>query len=517
MAGDKGSGGLSLVLAWIECGILLVVWYIMAIRIRSALPGPPLHSLIPLAAAFGLTGVSATHLILDEGRDSPTRRAPSLLTPLFSLWMRLWPPRRFVLDLLAVAVLVAALAGMIFRLNEDVRFAATFVIIFLMLFFLLFLFSRVSGPGEQSGLKFFFLGCGICGLVVFLGLVAASAEAAVAWRSVAGLAAILLMQATRLRALVARTGTEAASASPPEGPDRYRLTVERKGRKAPAPPPEELVDDEGASFVGSGSFSVDAAKMVEKLREHQLADPHDCLLPWLRCAVASGATRIELERIPRGLQMRFDGRPFAARELARPYRALLEEDADGPRGRHFAYGLLALQRLDPRSVRVVSDGPAGRAEMSLLRHDVRREDSVMEADGGTLIRVRWDWWAAWWRRWRLLIRARTHWGLAEPALLINHSPVPVLPPRGASRWPAFKESGWLGIWLRLSSDEVSVVHYYHLGVFVEAQTHRMGDFAVEAYLASDDLTLNISQDRIVRDARFENGMEILRRKARATS
>ena len=52
-------------------------------------------------------------------------------------------------------------------------------------------------------------------------------------------------------------------------------------------------EDEGV-FVEGGALRVDRERALEKLKRFQLGDPGAGLFFWLRCAVASGATRFEL-------------------------------------------------------------------------------------------------------------------------------------------------------------------------------------------------------------------------------
>jgi len=119
-------------------------------------------------------------------------------------------------------------------------------------------------------------------------------------------------------------------------------------------------DPDGGTLVASGSFRVDVPRMLARLKDRQFSDARDCLLPLVRCASASGATGFELVRKYWNLDLRFDGRPFSARELNDPFRALFEgDDPESTRGRQFAYGLLALARLGVSAVQVTSGGPGG--------------------------------------------------------------------------------------------------------------------------------------------------------------
>ncbi|MFH1724934.1 MAG: hypothetical protein ABII00_09980 [Elusimicrobiota bacterium] len=511
LSNDNAMGGLQLLL-W-ESALLAASWWISVVEIRASLALWPAHALLPFAAAFGFTGLTIGALA--KGYRTKSLRDADRLDRIFLVWLMLWPARRPSLDALAAAVGAGSLAGVLLGLGVGVPIAAAVSAFFMFLVFVP-AFYRMPRPATGLDPNNVFVGLGTGGLVFFQGVMAASSDPTLARLAVAGLAAGLLMQVTQAREEAGRRWNDLSAAPPPPlDLDRYRLTVERKGPKAPtAARPQETVDNDGARFVGSGSFRVDAAKMVEKLRERQLADPEDSLLPLLRCAVASGASDIALKRVPGGLEIRFDGRPIVARQLSQPYQALLAEaDADGPRGRHFAYGLLALQRLKPRFIHVVSGDPSGHAEMNLLARGVQAGYAGMDPDDGTLIQVRWGWMRGWWWRSKLLARARKHWGLAEPTLSVGGVPVPSTPSPKAAGWRIIREAGWDGSWRPLPSAEESRVRLYTLGVLVEEVAEDLGRRQVEAYLASDDLTLDISQARVVRDAQFREGMDILQRKA----
>src|SRR5437867_13373737 len=101
-----------------------------------------------------------------------------------------------------------------------------------------------------------------------------------------------------------------------------------------------------AKLVGSGCFKVDRQRALEKLKEFQLPDPDRFLLPWIRCAVASGATRLTLDLD--SSKISFNGQGFTREELADPYGCVFDEAASVlPRDKQLAYALLAtLRRLE---------------------------------------------------------------------------------------------------------------------------------------------------------------------------
>ena len=128
-----------------------------------------------------------------------------------------------------------------------------------------------------------------------------------------------------------------------------------------------------------GSFRVDRSRALEKLMNFQLPDPTFFPLPLVRCAVASGATRLLLRFSGREVVMEFVGKPFSADELRDPYSCLLEErGSELRRNRELATALLTALRLSPNSITVDSgEGPA-RVRLTVLS---LREESVASLPG----------------------------------------------------------------------------------------------------------------------------------------
>lgn len=321
-----------------------------------------------------------------------------------------------------------------------------------------------------------------------------------AWRGLSGLASIALLHAQRARELTAlRWARVLPGVRPPPALDlsRYELKVER-AVEAPALAPgvEEVL-------VDTGSFRVDAAKMLDKLRGFQLADPQDFIVAWLRCAAASGATRILLTKNAAGVTLRFDGRAFSPAELSQPYQVLVDgEGENARRGRHFAYGLLALYRLTPESVRVVSRGPQGVAMMTAGRGPAA---DAYGAEEGTVIRVDWPLGGLFWRPWLTARRARERYGLGPAALSIDGSAVPDHPEGGRWRSSLHREQR---SWWR-SSTFLRRTRVYVLGTWIEDIEDSA--LAAEAWLADDELELDISQSSVVRGDRLAEAFERLQR------
>lgn len=252
----------------------------------------------------------------------------------------------------------------------------------------------------------------------------------------------------------------------PPGAERYDA--------APAPRPQAREDRAPATLppgveallVGAGAFRVDRSRMVEKLAKYQTGDPDGFLLPWLRLAVASGATRLELNLRETGLELHFDGEPLAATYCADPFEALAgEEDAAGEaqRHRHLAWGLLNLLPLSPRAV----VGRSGGARLLVEPKGVAKKHwADPEPRLGTVLRVVFDGWDADMKAARCLERARAAWGLADAELVIDGRPVPAWEPRPGVG-TRFKADGVRGVFYKEeAADSFHASGLYWLGALV---------------------------------------------------
>lgn len=339
---------------------------------------------------------------------------------------------------------------------------------------------------------------GVLGAVAF-GM-ALAGERETAWRGVAVLALQLPLVGQRVRELTAMRWKELLpGVKPPPALDlsRYALNVEtRAPAERPALPPGVE-----AQLVDQGSFRVDAGKMLDKLRGYQLREPRDFILAWLRCAVASGAEHLVLTRTRAGFELRFDGRPFSSAELSQPYQVLVDgEGENAERGRHFAYGLLALYRLAPAGVAVTSRGENGVAALSVGRLTADPD----AAPTGTVVRVEWPVWGSWWRGFLVGERARQGWGLCRAYFTVDGRAVPERP--AGTDWREVQGVGWHGVARRKVFG--ASVRLYHRGALVEVVED--GPPEVEAWLTHEELRLDISQSRAVRGAFFDRGMRVLK-------
>ena len=113
--------------------------------------------------------------------------------------------------------------------------------------------------------------------------------------------------------------------------------------------------EEKGEHVGGGTFRVDRAAALEKLKKHQLADPWHFVRAWARAASLSGPTRVDCFRAGDASVLRFDGRPLPDAFLAEPYDVMFSGDMASP-ARHAAIGILGAMRLNPAAVEARSGG-----------------------------------------------------------------------------------------------------------------------------------------------------------------
>ena len=252
----------------------------------------------------------------------------------------------------------------------------------------------------------------------------------------------------------------------PPGPERYDAAPVPRPQGREDRVPATLPPGVEALLVGAGAFRVDRSRMVETLAKFQTGDPEGFLLPWLRLAVASGATRLDLNLRETGLELHFDGRPLAAPFCADPFEALAgEEDAAGEaeRHRHLAWGLLNLLPLAPRAV----VGRSGGARLLVEPKGVAKKHwADPEPRLGTALRVVFDGWDADMKAARCLERARAAWGLAEAELVIDGRPVPAWEPRPGVG-TRFAEGGVRGVFYKEeAADSFHPSGLYWLGALV---------------------------------------------------
>ena len=113
----------------------------------------------------------------------------------------------------------------------------------------------------------------------------------------------------------------------------------------------------GGEVASEGTFSLDRAKALQKLREALFETPETYVVEVLRCAVLRGATRVSFEYDNDDFWIRFDGTPFDPAELEVLFESIHGDRTD-PRTlsrRHLGLAVYAAGRLKPRSIRFRTD------------------------------------------------------------------------------------------------------------------------------------------------------------------
>ena len=283
-----------------------------------------------------------------------------------------------------------------------------------------------------------------------------------------------------------------------------------------------MADD--GELIESGTFRVDRKKALEKLKEFQLPDPTMFLLPWVRCAVASGATRITIEEFTsKGgmLSMQFDGRPFAAGELKDPYGCLLDESTpENARNRHLAIGLLTVLGRNPRSVTVISGNGLDRVCLRVVSLERESLKGWQGDSSETSITVQWP---------KIvlsrhippidpILRVADHYQGGPVAITftsprLRKSDIEKRQPRQSAHGlqVCFEEEGVRG-WVEVPGDTFPIVgpiRFHVFGVFAEAVNVKFALARVKGSINDDRLTLNVSQSGIVRNECFQKTLEVV--------
>ncbi len=145
-------------------------------------------------------------------------------------------------------------------------------------------------------------------------------------------------------------------------------------------------------FESIGRFTLDPAKAREKLQKFQLVEPHAYPVHLVAAAVASGASRIDLQLDADDLRLDCDGRPFLAEEMENLFASLFSSEYHPGliRLQELAIGLNAALVARPRSIDVESWSDTGGIHLRLSpdRERLERVRPGPSSDMSTRIHVR---------------------------------------------------------------------------------------------------------------------------------
>lgn len=130
-----------------------------------------------------------------------------------------------------------------------------------------------------------------------------------------------------------------------------------------------------------GSFTLDQARAVEKLRRYQIDQPEAYVLALVASAVAAGAGRMDIECDSKRFFLSHNGRPFSRDELATLFSSLVVGGSDrrGAPARELATALNALSHWKPGSVKVISSDVDHLVHLTM---DCRQLQVRQEESGG---------------------------------------------------------------------------------------------------------------------------------------
>lgn len=263
------------------------------------------------------------------------------------------------------------------------------------------------------------------------------------------------------------------------------------------------IGDEG-ELVERGGFRVDRARALEKLSRFQLGDPSFGPFFWVRCAVASGAARFELDPGLASFTLRFDGRPFEREDFRDPYGALFEE-GPAPRARHLAYGLLWAYRLSPSAVSLVSGPAGGRFEFNAVGPASETLKDVAGGGGDTVLTVSGLWKNSVARPWSPQPESLDG-RLGTCVAVVRSKGREAKRSVGAAGWTRFPLVGDAWALMRPATVQTNrrssaVVHVD--GVAAGRFDYPARSIPTEALIEAPDLQLDASQTQAVRDARLD--------------
>ncbi|MBW2293275.1 MAG: hypothetical protein JRG94_13335 [Deltaproteobacteria bacterium] len=116
-----------------------------------------------------------------------------------------------------------------------------------------------------------------------------------------------------------------------------------------------LLHSEGRA-EGREHFTIDRTQAREKMRQFQLADPHEYILKLVQAAVRNGATQIRFNIDSDDMWMHFDGAGFTLVDFENLYGSIFarSDDDDTQALRYLALGLNAATALNPRHIDIAS-------------------------------------------------------------------------------------------------------------------------------------------------------------------
>ncbi|MBI5624139.1 MAG: hypothetical protein HY924_10195 [Elusimicrobia bacterium] len=275
-------------------------------------------------------------------------------------------------------------------------------------------------------------------------------------------------------------------------------------------------DSSGARLVSSGAFRVDRGRALDKLMRFQLPEAGMFVLPLLRCAVASGASRVRITTLKLGslasrFVARFDGRPFTPAELQDPYSILFNKRTpETARNRELAVALLTALRIKQGVLSVTSGSGTARVRLDVrsLREETVRTvteeaaDTAFELTRGELVGPFDD----------VVAIVRRSCAACRISVLVDGveaARIPALDPETSLYFEDGGVRGWLTV--PRSLEDSSVLRAFTHGVEAGPFSYQLPVAQVEGLVNDDRFALSVSQTGVAATGRFKTAMGVVER------
>ena len=130
----------------------------------------------------------------------------------------------------------------------------------------------------------------------------------------------------------------------------------------------------GAEKVEEGNFRLDWTRALDKVKRFQLTDPHRYVLELAQCAIAGGATRIDVETDADDVIISYDAPIHSRQELGHLFDYLFAQDRSLTAAKQLALAINSALALEPGFIVIESgDGESGQRLRLTSHTDVALE------------------------------------------------------------------------------------------------------------------------------------------------
>ncbi len=259
----------------------------------------------------------------------------------------------------------------------------------------------------------------------------------------------------------------------------------------------------GAQIVAQGTFKLDRRRAMEKMSRFQLEDPHRYVLELVAAAVRGGASEIHVRNDSDDFEISWDGEAPTAEELDFLFDHVFNRGAEDRTRmlQHFAQGIFGALGLRPSWVRV--ERPGVRYDLTDPM-DIQRKSCARTQGVFVHVRERFGWAVV--REFVSPFHAeherelleRFAWTCPVP-LVVNGKNI------ARSHSPPELTDGWFPSDGHVSGlgSAAGAVELVRDGIIVHHEAMRVGQMRMVGVLVDDDLDLNASRSKVVRNKHWE--------------